>query len=46
MLSDRGNELKVFVIINIHCVNIYNYNPRSEFLESWMRQDSWLICSN
>ena len=39
MLSDRGNELKVFVIINNHCVNIYNYNPRSEgFLESWMRQ--------
>ena len=30
MLSDRGNELKVFVIINNHCVNIYNYDPRSE----------------
>ena len=43
MLSDRGNELKVFVIINNHCVNIYNYNHRSEgfFLQKagWVRQN-------
>ena len=31
MLSDRGNELKVFVIINNDWVNIYNYNRSQGF---------------